>query len=59
MINFFKLVQTNYNGLVSYTTDAMSVTHGDKPFQNLKDTIDGLKAERDVVWWRMVEYNLL
>lgn len=56
---FFQKVQSQYDGLTSYTTDAMAVTHGDAPFKNLQTKIDGLKGERDVVWWRMVRYNML
>ena len=35
-ISFYKKVQTSVSDLVSYTTDAMSVSHGDKPFANLQ-----------------------
>lgn len=56
---FFKKTQSQYDGLVSYSTDAMAVTHGDAPFKNLQTKIDGIKGERDVVWWRMVRYNML
>jgi hypothetical protein len=58
-IDFFRKVQSQYDGLTSYTTDAMAVTHGDAPFKNLGAKIDDLKGERDVVWWRMVRHNML
>ena len=58
-INFYKKVQSQYDGMTSYTTDAMAVTHGDAPFKNLQDKITAEKGERDVVWWRMIRYNLL
>ena len=58
-LDFYKKVQSQYDGMTSYTTDAMAVTHGDAPFKNLQSKIDGAKKERDVVWWRMVRYNLL
>lgn len=44
---------------VSYTTDAMSVTHGDKPYEHIGATIDRLQKELDVIWSRMVRYNQL
>lgn len=34
LIEFYRKVQTTVSDLTSYTTDAMSVTHGDKPYQN-------------------------
>lgn len=58
-LDFYKKVQSQYDGMTSYTTDAMAVTHGDAPFKNLQAKIDGAKKERDVVWWRMIRYNLL
>lgn len=58
-LDFYKKVQSQYDGMTSYTTDAMAVTHGDAPFKNLQSKIDGAKKERDVVWWRMIRYNLL
>lgn len=39
-IGFYRKVQTSVNELTSYTTDAMAVSHGDKPFANLQTTID-------------------
>lgn len=43
----------------SYTTDAMSVTHGDKPYEHIGQTIDRLQKEMDIVWSRMVRFNQL
>jgi len=58
-IAFYNLALSNVDDLQSYTTDAMSVTHGDKPYKNIKQTIDDRKAKQDVVWTRMVRYNQL
>ena len=33
-IGFLQKVQSSVDDLTSYTTDAMAVTHGDKPFAN-------------------------
>lgn len=58
-IEFYKTCQSNVDDLTSYTTDAMAVTHGDKPFKNIGETIDRLKAEQNVIWTRMVRFNQL
>lgn len=58
-IEFYKTCQSNVDNITSYTTDAMSVTHGDKPYKNLGETIDRLKDEQNVIWTRMVRYNQL
>lgn len=38
-IDFYTKVQTGVSDLTSYTTDAMSVSHGDKPFANLQQKL--------------------
>ena len=58
-IEFYKTCQSNVDDLTSYTTDAMAVTHGDKPFKNIGETIDRLKAEQNVIWTRMGRFNQL
>ena len=57
-IDFFKKVQTDVNVMVSYTTDALSVAGGDKPYAHLKDSIDKLENERRIVYYKMVTYAL-
>lgn len=42
-IAFFNKVKTTVDQIVGYTTDALSVTNADKPYANLKNTIDDLK----------------
>lgn len=58
-IEFYKTCQSNVSDLTSYTTDAMSVTHGDKPYKNLGETIGRLTDEQNVIWTRMVRFNQL
>lgn len=58
-IEFYKTCQSNVDDLTSYTTDAMAVTHGDKPYKNLGETIDRLKEEQNTIWYRMVRFNQL
>lgn len=58
-IEFYKTCQSNVDDMTSYTTDAMSVTHGDKPYENIGKTIDRLQDEQNVIWTRMVRFNQL
>ena len=58
-IEFYKMVQAGHDDDVSYTTDAMSVTHGDKPYEHIGASIDRLENDRRIVWTRMVRYNQL
>ena len=58
-IALLKKAQTSVNELTSYSTDAMTVTHGDKPFANLQQTIEGVEEERLRVWYKMYRFNLL
>lgn len=57
-IEFFKRVQTDVNNSFGYTTDALAVTNADKPYANLKDTLDNLEHERRIVFNKMVQYTL-
>lgn len=58
-IEFYKMVQAGHDDDVSYTTDAMSVTHGDKPYEHIGASIDRLENDRRIVWTRMVRFNQL
>lgn len=58
-IEFYKMCQSCVDNLTSYSTDAMSVTHGDKPYEHIGATIDRLEKELAVIWTRMVRYNQL
>lgn len=58
-IEFYKWVQASVDDQTSYTTDAMSVTHGDKPYEHIGETIDKLKHELDRIWYTMTRYNQL
>lgn len=58
-INLYRKVQTSVNELTSYTTDAMTVSHGDKPFANLQTTIDDAERRREQIWYKMIRYHLL
>ena len=58
-IAFYNMALSNVDDLQSYTTDAMSVTHGDKPYKNIKATVEDRQARQAVVWTRMVRFNQL
>ena len=58
-IMFYTKVQTTVDTLTSYSTDALSVTHGDKPFANLQTKIADLKAEQRQIWYKMTRYHHL
>lgn len=57
-LEFFKRVQTDVNNAFGYTTDALSVTNADKPYANLKNTIEDLEHERRILFNKMVRYTL-
>ena len=56
-IEFYKWVQASHDDLVSYSTDAMAVTHGNKPYEHIGQTIDRLEGERNRIWYAMTRYN--
>ena len=58
-IEFYKWVQSSVDDQTSYSTDAMSVTHGDKPYEHIAATIDKLTAELNRIWYTMTRYNQL
>lgn len=58
-IEFFKQVQMDVNNIVGYTTDALTVTNADKPYQNLSATIGELEEELRKVFYAMVRYAYL
>lgn len=57
-INFFAKVQSDVNNTFGYSTDALTVTNADKPYANLRDTIDKLDNERRIIYYKMVRYTL-
>ena len=57
-IEFFQRVQTDVNNSFGYSTDALTVTNADKPYANLKDTLDKIDNERRIIYYKMVRYTL-
>ena len=58
-IAFMQKVQTEVDAITSYSTDALSVTHGDKPFANLQAMILDLQSKQRVIWYKMVRFHHL
>lgn len=56
---FLRKVQSTVDQLTSYSTDALSVTHGDKPFANLQQKITDAENNRRVIWYKMTRYHHL
>lgn len=54
---FYQKVQTDVSKLTSYSTDAMTVSHGDKPFANLQQMIEGLESKKRQIWYKMTRYH--
>jgi hypothetical protein len=57
-INFFKRVATDVNNILGYVSDALTVTNADKPYANLKDTMDRLENERRIKYFKMHRYAM-
>ena len=57
-ISFFQRVATDVNNIVGYVTDAMTVTNADKPYSNLKDTMDRLERERRILYYKMHRFAM-
>lgn len=58
-INFFRRVATDVNNIVGYTTNALSVTNADKPYSNIKNTLEDLENERRIIFYKMTNYSFL
>lgn len=58
-IGFYRMVQSNVNNIVGYTTDALSVTNADKPYQYLSTTIKEMENKRRVIYYKMTRFNML
>ena len=57
-ITFLKRVQTDVNNIVSYSTDALTVTNADKPYGHIADSIANLERERRRLYYKMVRYTI-
>ena len=58
-ISFFRWVQTGHTEDTSYSTDAMTVTHGEKPFEHIGQRIYDLEKLQNNYLSRLVRSNQL
>ena len=58
-VEFYKWVQASVDDQTSYSTDAVSLTHGDKPYEHIGETIQDRKDELNRIWYDMTRYNQL
>ena len=57
-IAFYKRLAGSVNTMTSYSTDALSVTGGDKPYKNIQETISELKREQAAIYYTMVRHTI-
>lgn len=55
-IEVFEKVRADKNAIVGYTTDALTVTNADKPFQYLSGTIDELRQKIRMAYYKLISY---
>lgn len=55
---FYETVQSSVNTMVSYSTNALTVTQGDKPYANIANTLDKLEHERIITYYKMIPYTM-
>lgn len=55
-IEFYEKVRADKNAIIGYTTDALSVTHADKPFQYLTGTIEELQQKIRTAFYKLTPY---
>lgn len=55
-IKFYEKVQSDVSRFVGYTTDALAVTHADKPYANIQNTVDSKKIEKANIFSRLINY---
>lgn len=56
-IKFYQKVQSDVSEQTSYSTDAMTVSHGDKPFANLQQKLVDLRTEQRQIWYKMTRFH--
>lgn len=54
-VSIAEWARANKAELVSYTTDAISVAHGDKPFKNVSEMLAGFEQERRILHYKLNE----
>jgi len=55
----FSKVRTQYSDILGYTTNALTVTNADKPYSYLTGTINELKDQLKIYYYKMVRFSHL
>lgn len=58
-IEVFGKVRTQYNDILGYTTNALTVTNADKPYSYMTGTINELNDQMKIYYYKMVRYSHL
>ena len=58
-VGIFGKVRAQYNDLLGYTTNALTVTNADKPYTYITGTIDELEADMRRYYYKMVRFSHL
>lgn len=58
-MTIFSKVRTQYTDILGYTTNALTVTNADKPYAYLTGTIDELRRQLELYYYKMVRYSHL
>lgn len=58
-IDIFGKIRAQYNDLLGYTTNALTVTNADKPYSYLTGTIAELEDQKKMYYYKMVRFSHL
>lgn len=58
-IAVYNKVRTQYTELLGYTTNALTVTNADKPYAYMTGTIDELRKQKELYYYKMVRFSHL
>lgn len=58
-IAFYDQLIGNWNTLIGYTTNALTITNANKPFENIRDLIKTKKIELVNLFYKMTEYTTM
>lgn len=56
-VTIFGKVRAQYNDLLGYTTNALTVTNADKPYAYISGTMSELENQKKVYFYKMVRYS--
>lgn len=59
IVSFLRKVQSDVNNIIGYSTDAMTITNADKPYQYLSQSIAERESELRKLYYKMTDYTIL